>query len=510
MNGAGQISFRRNAAFHRGNHGVNHLIQLRDDLCRRPAGNGLFVRKHQSGQGHTMTRELRLQLHGVAVWETGLAAPFRVIPLPFDESAANGIILAFKNDAPGVHELDDQRVTVGKMRRWPAAASAAFRGKDNCSRRDIQRVSPHGDRMPRPALEIQVVQRLGRTVAGFMAQQSGQDRPVRAVPAAGGAQRAVKQHTQIPRAGEGVVRKILEQAAEIVAGNMIGAGILALPINTGLAGLLPALVGMLVLGGGMYFSALVLSNEAVAEKIEIFNYPSLYQKYIGATGKWVAILTNMLILYGLLVAYITGAAKIIGDIFQVPASQHIYIMIGFCLVVTLLTVLRTSLMLACMAGLVVFKVAAFGLMTAIAEPQIDVSHYQYANWAYLPATAAILVTAFHFHNIIPNICREMNWSLPIIWKTILLGMLAGFIMNLVWIQVSIGVLPMGAAENGLLWAFQHNLPATVPMSHVLPSRLFVLCGIGFAMVALTTAYMTNGLGLRSFMRDLLVNILGLR
>lgn len=291
----------------------------------------------------------------------------------------------------------------------------------------------------------------------------------------------------------------------LIVGNMVGAGILALPINTGLAGLIPSLVGMLVLGGAMFFSAVVLSGEAIAEKVAIFNYPSLYSKYIGPAGKWIAILTNMLILYGLLVAYITGAAKIIGDIFHVPASQHWLVMLGFFAVVTMLAVLRSGLLLACMAGLVAFKVAAFFLMTGIAEEHIDLSHYNYVDWAYLPATAAILVTSFHFHNIIPNICREMNWSFSAVWKAILFGMVVGFIMNAVWIQVSIGVLPMGASENGLFWAFQKNLPATVPMSHVVTSRLFVLCGTGFSMVALTTAYMTNGLGLRCFMRDLLVN-----
>jgi len=291
----------------------------------------------------------------------------------------------------------------------------------------------------------------------------------------------------------------------LIVGNMIGAGILALPINTGLSGFIPSLVGMLVLGGAMFFSAVVLSGEAIAEKVESFNYPSLYSKYIGSAGKWIAILANMLILYGLLVAYITGTAKIIGDIFHVPDSQHWLIMLGFFAVASMLTVLRSGLMLACMAGLVAFKVAAFFFMTGIAEPHIDVSHYSYVDWAYLPATAAILVTSFHFHNIIPNVCREMNWSFSAVWKTILLGMVIGYIMNAVWIQVSIGVLPMGASENGLFWAFQKNLPATVPMSHVVSSRLFVLCGVGFSMVALTTAYMTNGLGLRSFMRDLLVN-----
>jgi len=291
----------------------------------------------------------------------------------------------------------------------------------------------------------------------------------------------------------------------LIVGNMIGAGILALPINTGLAGLLPSLLIMLVLGAGMFFSAAVLSGEAIAERTENFNYPSLYLKYIGPAGKWIAIAANLLILYGLLVAYITGAAKIIGDLLQIPEQRHWLVMAAFFAVVTLSTALRTRLLLFCTAGLVAFKVATFFIMTSIAEGQIDPAHYAYADWHYLPATAAILLTSFHFHNIIPNICREMGWSFSAVWKTILLGMTAGYVMNAVWMQVSIGVLPMDASPNGILTAFHKNLPATVPMSHMVASRLFVTSGIVFAMAALTTAYMTNGLGLRCFMRDLLVN-----
>ena len=68
----------------------------------------------------------------------------------------------------------------------------------------------------------------------------------------------------------------------LVVGNLIGVGILALPINTGLAGLIPALGGMIVLGGAMFFTALVLAREAVESRKENFNLPSLYR----TAGTW--------------------------------------------------------------------------------------------------------------------------------------------------------------------------------------------------------------------------------
>ena len=64
----------------------------------------------------------------------------------------------------------------------------------------------------------------------------------------------------------------------------------------------------------MYFTAMVLAGEANATKQENFNYPSLYHKYLGSTGKWVAVLANLIILYGLLTAYLTGGTTIITNI----------------------------------------------------------------------------------------------------------------------------------------------------------------------------------------------------
>ena len=63
--------------------------------------------------------------------------------------------------------------------------------------------------------------------------------------------------------------------ALLITGNLIGAGILALPIQTGGAGLLFSFSAMAVFAAAMYFSAIVLAKEAVEQKKDTFNYPSL-------------------------------------------------------------------------------------------------------------------------------------------------------------------------------------------------------------------------------------------
>ncbi|MGX9365022.1 aromatic amino acid transport family protein [Desulfoplanes sp. PS50] len=295
----------------------------------------------------------------------------------------------------------------------------------------------------------------------------------------------------------------------LVVGNLIGVGILALPINTGLAGLGPAMIGMIVLGGAMFFSALVLGKEAVASKKENFNLPSLYQQYLGAAGKWVAIFANMLILYGLLVAYLTGGAAILANLFHIPTEYNWLLTLIFFTIITWVALMNTGLILKYNTLIMLCLLVFFFLMVFMGETRVQVSHYTFADWKFLPATAPIIVTAFHFHNIIPTISTSLNWNFSLLWKTMLLGMIMGFVMNALWIQTALGVLPLDDSANSLLASFQNNLPATVPMAKILGTPLFMIASLIFSLLAIMTSYLANSMGLMGFVRDMTENQLGI-
>jgi len=71
-------------------------------------------------------------------------------------------------------------------------------------------------------------------------------------------------------------------AAALIAGNLVGAGILGLPINTGLAGLSPSILAMLAGGALMYLTATILGDLAINSRSETFDYPSLYEAFLGS------------------------------------------------------------------------------------------------------------------------------------------------------------------------------------------------------------------------------------
>lgn len=293
----------------------------------------------------------------------------------------------------------------------------------------------------------------------------------------------------------------------LIVGNLIGAGILALPIKTGLAGFVPSLFGLFLTSGAMFYSSVILSREAVQKQQSTFNYPSLYQAYFGGIGKWVAVAANLVILYGLLTAYLTGITTIINNLFSV-ALPTVGLMLGFFAVTALISLASVDKIMKYIAVLVVGKCIVFFIIAGSAGTQIKAANLEHQHWPFFVAAIPILVTAFHFHNIIPAICESLRWDQKTITRTMLVGMSLGFLMNATWMLVGVGVLPLDASPIGLETAFQNNLPATIPLAEAMHSEVFLLLASFFAMVAITTAYLANGMGLIGFMDDLTNQYLG--
>lgn len=292
-------------------------------------------------------------------------------------------------------------------------------------------------------------------------------------------------------------------AAALIAGNLVGAGILGLPINTGLAGLGPSLLAMIAGGAMMYLTALILGGQAAQSRSETFDYPSLYEAVLGRVGKWAAIAANMIILYGLLTAYFSGGSKIVASLLGID-GRHTIVTLLFGLSLVVLTCIKLTLIQRLNTVLVLVLAGTFAALVFMGAGHAKPNALLYADWTFLPATLPIIVTAFHFHNIIPTVSANLKWNMRIFRRAVLLGMLLAFAMNSVWTLVGIGVIPL-VGENSILGAWESNTPATVPMSMIIQSGVFTLFASFFALTAISTSFLANGLGLLGFNRDLLTN-----
>jgi tyrosine-specific transport protein len=70
----------------------------------------------------------------------------------------------------------------------------------------------------------------------------------------------------------------------MVTGNMVGAGILAMPVITGLSGLIPSLLGFILTWFLMILTALVISDQKVFAEDPDADLPTLFKKELNRGG----------------------------------------------------------------------------------------------------------------------------------------------------------------------------------------------------------------------------------
>lgn len=288
-----------------------------------------------------------------------------------------------------------------------------------------------------------------------------------------------------------------------VLGNLVGAGILGLPIQSGFAGFVPCVLGIILVGTALFYTATILSDEAIRTKKPKFHYPSLYQEYLGPVGRWVAVISNLVIFYGFLIAYLSGAATVIKELVNVPIPGAAVTVIFF-VVVTGLTIMNPRVLTDYTAVFVLLLLASFVVLLVTGERHLTPGRLEYADWKFFPFIVPILLTALSFHNIIPNICKDLGWKKPAILAAMLIGAVAGYIITVLWVQVSLGVLPVNG-DVSIASAYKGNLPSTVPLSQIIRSKAFIDFSLFFALLAIITSYLTNGAGLMEFVDDLMSN-----
>ena len=290
----------------------------------------------------------------------------------------------------------------------------------------------------------------------------------------------------------------------IIAGNLIGSGLLALPICLGMVGFVPSVIALICMYFMMMYTAIIIANKVNNVKSKSFDIPSLFGVFLNAKFKWVAILANLIVLYGLLVAYLAGAAAIIVNTCGLRISNSLVIILFF-FVITLVNIFGLRLVCKCNFVLMALLLVSFVYLSVSTGMHIDVSNYSYSNYIYLIVALPIVVNSFNFHNVIPVVCRNLEFDSRKVKTTIFIGISIGFVVNLVWTIVALGalhVINISYPVESIAYSFQHNLPATISLSKMFHSSTFTVMGIIFGISAISTSYLTIGTALTGFISDL--------
>ncbi|MFI5334579.1 MAG: amino acid permease [Chlamydiales bacterium] len=288
----------------------------------------------------------------------------------------------------------------------------------------------------------------------------------------------------------------------LIGGSCIGAGILGLPILTGLAGFVPSLI--------MFFSAWVfmtLTGLLLVEANGWFstrvNFVSMVGQALGRFGKILSWLLYLFLFYSLLVAYISGSGGISHTFFQTFLNWNIPAWAGSLFFVLLFGVVvyqGTRPVDLWNRVLMVGKIASYIGMVLLGMKYIRPDLLAHSQPSLALFSLPILVISFGFHNMIPTLTAYMKNDLKRVRLTILGGSLFALVVYLFWEFVVLGIVPV-EGPGGIIDSYRNGQEASQAISKILGISWVSSFAQALAFFAILTAFLAQSLGLVHFLSD---------
>lgn len=283
----------------------------------------------------------------------------------------------------------------------------------------------------------------------------------------------------------------------LVAGSCIGAGMLALPILTGLAGFFPSLIMFFLTWAFMTLTGLLIIEVNGWFKTQV-NFISMVEKTLGKTGKGISWILYLFLFYALLVAYVAGSGSIVSTLMPfIPAWLG---SLFFTLFFGSIVFLGTRTVDLWNRVLMFFKIAVFLSLVFLGASHISSKLLLRTEPSYAIYSLPVLITAFGFHNMIPSLTAYMKGDLKKVKKTIIGGSLFALLIYIIWEVLILGIVPMNG-PNGLLQSLKLDKEASQALAGILGSSFASLFAKWLAVFAILTSFLAQALSLVHFLAD---------
>ncbi len=286
-------------------------------------------------------------------------------------------------------------------------------------------------------------------------------------------------------------------ATLLVAGTSIGAGMLALPVVTGLGGFAPSLLvyvlcWLFMTGTGLFLLEICLKMPPDA------NLVSMAAVYLGRLGKVATWVLYPFLFYCLSVAYVCGGGALLTDWLglQAPWQGGLLFVGALAPFVYFGAAMVEKANGALMAGLV----ATYLLFVGWGLPEVDLALLQGGHFGSAFLALPVIFTSFSYQGIIPSLASYMRRDAKKLRLAIILGTSLSFLIYVLWEFLILGIIPVHG-EHGLESTRLLGQTAVHPLRHHLGKGVIPAIGAAFAFFAITTSYLGVTLGLFDFLAD---------
>lgn len=292
----------------------------------------------------------------------------------------------------------------------------------------------------------------------------------------------------------------------LVAGTMIGAGMLAMPLTSAGIGLTATVFLLLGLWAVLTFTAL-LFVELYQTADSDAGIGTLAAQYFGKAGRIISTAVLIVFLYALIAAYVSGGGSLLMDLLPAMGDKDTMNKIAvlvFTIFFGSFIVIGTHSVDKINRVLFFVMIAAFILVLALMLPNI-----KFDNLMAMPIDNALIIsaspvffTAFGFHGSIPSLNKYLNGNVKSLRIAILVGSGITLFAYFLWQLSTHGLLSQNeflqilredATLNGLVKA-----TLEITQSPIIANAVKI-----FSTLALVTSFLGVALGLLECIEDLL-------
>ncbi|MEX0961480.1 MAG: aromatic amino acid transport family protein [Simkaniaceae bacterium] len=288
----------------------------------------------------------------------------------------------------------------------------------------------------------------------------------------------------------------------LIAGSCIGAGMLALPIMTGLAGFFPSMVLFFIAWIFMTSTGLLLVEVNGWHKRPV-NLLTMVTEILGRGGRIISWFLYLLLFYSLLVAYMSGSGNHVQTFseyllpFTIPDwSGTLFFVLFFGWIIFLGTRSVDFLNRFLMLG----KIGFFLLLIVVSGRYIQPKLLMETKSQYALIALPVLITSFGFHNMIPTLTNYMKGDIQRVKKAIIMGSFLTLCIYLIWEIIALSILPI-EGKGGIIQSYLHDIDAAQAIKYYLQQSIVGYFAQSLAFFAILTSLLAQSLSLSHFLAD---------
>jgi tyrosine-specific transport protein len=288
----------------------------------------------------------------------------------------------------------------------------------------------------------------------------------------------------------------------LVTGTTIGAGMLALPVSTGMAGFWQSVLLFL------FYWAYMTCTAFLMLEVNLWVQPgsnliSMIRLTLGKWGQVAGWLVYLFLLYSLTTAYIAGCGPIIIDALSSLTGKTLPEWIG-------------ALPLLAIFGFFVYKgarsvdlvnrllmvglVVAYAAMVIFLTPHVDGYLLRHIDWKYMWMGVSVVATSFGFHIIIPSLVTYLNGDERKLKQVIFIGSAIPLFIYILWEFMALGIIPV-EGENGIREGYLKGSNGAHLLAAFLSHSAIAMVARFFSFFAIVTSFLGVSLSLFDFLAD---------